>query len=563
MMKPFSKLRAFEKLTVALGAISLVAACAGEPPRPEAALAPSPVIRLQVLALNDFHGQLVGREKDGRKVGGAAVLKAYLDRERGRFDGETLIVQSGDLVGASSPESALPEDEPTIMFMNSLANAHCGKDRDPRCNLVGTLGNHELDEGEDELLRLIRGGPSPKGPFLEDPFIGSTADTISANVVDTRTEKTMFPPFAIKRIGGVAVAFVAATAVETALLVRPEMIRRTRFLDEAAAINETVEQLRREGVRAFVVLLHAGGEQTPYEGATRKDAGEVTGRIVSIVGALDGEVDVVISGHTHEFTNALLPNAGGRDVLVTQAFSDGRAYADIELELDARTGDVIGKSAVIETTWADAVTQDRETEALIARALAIVGPRLSREIGRLSAPATRDRSLAGESTLGDLVADAQRQAVSADVAFMNPGGLRADLAAGLVTLQNLLEVHPFGNTLVVMTLTGAQIAALLEQQWQEERARILQVSGVRYAWSETSPRGARVREIEIGGAPLDPHKRYTVAVNDFLAEGGDGFTIFAQGQERRNGPLDIEALESYLASSEAPLEPPSADRIRF
>jgi len=146
---------------------------------------------------------------------------------------------------------------------------------------------------------------------------------------------------------------------------------------------------------------------------------------------------------------------------------------------------------------------------------------------------------------------------------MNPGGLRADLWAGRVTLQNLFEVHPFGNTVIVMTLTGAQIAALLEQQWQEGRARILQISGMRYAWSESSPRGARAREIEIGGALLDPQRRYTVAVNDFLAEGGDGFTVFTEGQERRKGPLDIDALEAYLAATEAPLEPPSANRIRF
>jgi 5'-nucleotidase len=535
----------------------LIAACAQPQPLPP----PSPV-RLQLLAINDFHGQLASRKWDGREVGGAAVLKAYLDRERARFGGETFILEAGDLVGASAPESALLQDEPAIRFLDLLANGYCGRDRDPRCDVIATLGNHELDEGEDELLRLIRGGRSPKGAFLDDPFRGSLADTICANAVDTRTGRTLLPPYAVRRVGGVDVGFVAATTIHTAELVRPEMISHTRFLDEAASINAAVAALRGRGVRAFVVLLHEGGEQAPYDGPTRRGAGAVDGRLVSIVRALDGDVDVVVTGHAHEFVNALLPNAAGRDVLVTQAWSNGRGYADIELEIDPRSRDVIRKTASIEKTWADAVTPDAEAAALASRAAALVGPKLRRVVGTLTGPASRERSEAGESALGDLVADAQRLAVSADVAFMNPGGLRADLDAGPVTWAALFDVHPFGNAIVSVTLTGAQIEEALEQQWRVSRPRVLQISGMRYAWSEAAPVGARAREIEIGGRPLEPGRRYTVAVNEYLASGGDGFTVFAAGADRREGPVDLDALEALFAASPGGLAPPAPGRIR-
>ena len=212
--------------------------------------------------------------------------------------------------------------------------------------------------------------------------------------------------------------------------------------------------------------------------------------------------------------------------------------------------------------WADGVTPDPEADALTARAMALVGPRLARVVGRLADPATRARTAGGESVLGDLVADAQRRALSADVAFMNPGGLRADLPEGPVTWGGLFMVHPFGNRVVAMTLEGAEIVEVLEQQWQKERTRILQVSGLRYAWGD-GPVGAHVREVEIGGRPIEPARRYVVAVNDFLAGGGDGFTALRKGRDRREGPLDLEALEALFAASGDVTVPPAADRIRY
>ncbi len=524
--------------------------------------------RVQLLGLNDFHGQLgPGKSIAGRPVGSAPVLASYLREQTARFPGATLIVHAGDWVGASPPTSALLQDEPAIQFLNLLANEFCTPTRrmHPRCDVVGTPGNHEFDEGVAELLRLVRGGASPRGPFLEHPYRGAHFPYVSANVVDARSGATILPPYVIKEAGGVRLAVIGAVLEATPSMVVADGVRGVRFLNEAQAIQRAVAKVRRAGVEAIVVTIHQGGEQVPYEGPTRPDAQGPSGAIAEIVARLDDAVDVVISGHAHAFTNALMRSAHGREILVVQALSAGMAYSSVELEIDRQSGDVVKKSAQVIPTYADAgpgLTPAADVSELVARAEQLVGPRLVRVVGTAQVKLSETPNEAGESALGDLIADAHRKALGAEIGFMNQGGIRAGLDAGPITWGELFAIHPFGNVVVGMDLTGAQVLSALEQQWVHTPARVLQVSGLSYVWDPQRPAGARVISASVGGRALDPHASYRVAVNSFLASGGGGFGVFARGKQRKEGPVDLDALTRYIEALGAPVANGFEGRIR-
>ena len=532
-------------------------------------------IAVQLLGFNDFHGQLsAGRLVANRPVGGAAVLASYLKSEQTAFNGASFIVHAGDFVGASPAASALLQDEPSITFLNMLANRWCERDDDheqdddqdrgnPNCNVVGALGNHEFDEGVTELMRLIKGGIHPKGPFLDPKYSGASFPYVSANVVHATSGKPILPPYVIRKAGKAKIAFVGAVLKQTPNIVTASGVAGVKFLDEAEAINKYIPQIRKKGVEAIVVLIHQGGTQTSYTGPTRP--GGINGvEINSIVSRLDGAVDVVVSGHSHSFSNALLPNLAGGQTLVVQAFSASTAYDDIELKIDPASGDVISKSAAIVTTYADqapGLTPDSAVAALVSSAEAAVAPLVSQVVGTASVALTRTQSSAGESTLGNLIADAQRAALSTDFAFMNPGGIRADLDAGPATWGELFTIQPFGNSLVKLNLTGAQVRALIEQQWTATTTRFLQISGLSYTWDNALPVGSRVTEVRKNGSAIDPAATYTVTCNNFLAGGGDGFTVFTQGTNNVGGAVDLDALIAYIEGLSQPFTAVLQDRI--
>jgi 5'-nucleotidase len=523
---------------------------------------------VQILAINDFHGQIIaGKKVNGRPVGSAPVLAAYLKKAQQQFPGFTFIVHAGDLVGASPPASALLQDEPAVMFMNLLGNSRCdSKDRlNPQANLVGTLGNHEFDKGLKELMRLLEGGTYPQGPFLENPWPGASFPYVSANVVHQDTRKPIFPPYVIKEVDGVPIAFIGAVLKATKDMVMPSHLAGLQFIDEAKAINALIPELKDKQVRSIIVLLHQGGRQTAYEGPTRPEA-KLVGPIKNILWNLDDEVDVVVSGHTHSFTNALVPNKNGKEILVTQAWAAGCAYGDIELEISRGTRDVVKKTAAIVTTWADAgpgLTPDPEAAKLMASAEQKVAPLTQRQIGVAAANLTRNRNPAGESPLGNFIADAQRKTLDTDLAFMNPGGMRTNIREGEVTWGELYAVQPFNNYLVKMELTGQQIYDLLNQQFPPTQSypRFLAVSGLTYTWDNRRPRGDRVVEVRQDGKPLDRAAAYTVTTNSFLAEGGDRFGVFTQGTNRVTGPVDLDALCSYIQSLPQPFSARIEGRI--
>ncbi|MCP9340486.1 bifunctional metallophosphatase/5'-nucleotidase [Stutzerimonas xanthomarina] len=536
-----------------------------------------PVVTFNLLSINDFHGQLSPRSVAGRPAGGAAVLAAYL---KAASDDNTLIVHDGDQVGASPPNSALLQDEPSVSFLNLLANPHCRafsrQLRMPRsvqpfaqqrCNLIGTLGNHEFDDGRSELLRLLIGGNHRNGPFLEDSWQGARFPMVSSNVIDQSTGESLLPPYSIYFSNGVRIGVIGAALKETPSIVSPSGVAGLRFVDEADAINRSVAELRRHGVRAIVVALHQGGRQVSYDGPTNPQADTVTGPVVNIIERLDDEVDVVISGHAHGFTNAMVPNANGKPILVTQAFSAGTAYADIELVVSRRSRDIVEKSAAVITTWADqgaGLSPDPNVAALVARADARVEPPVARVVGVAQGDITRSETPAGESALGNLIADAQRVATDAQISFMNPGGIRADLASGEVAWGALFAIQPFANDLVSMDLTGAQIKTLLEQQWiGQSYPRLLKPSGIRYSWSTSRPEGSRVIEIrDAAGALINPAAVYRVTVNSFLAGGGDNFTILTEGKNRVVGAVDLDALVDYIEALPQPFSATVEGRIQ-
>lgn len=542
------------------------------------------LLQVQILGINDFHGQLsAGRFVAQRPVGGAAVLASYLaatqtDPNDPGLHERTFIVHAGDHVGASPPPSALLQDEPSISFLNVLANRYClyndrkglrlWADDDamddrfdrrlhPGCNVVGTLGNHEFDEGKTELLRLLNGGNYSAGPFLENPYRGARYPTISSNVVDEQTGKPIVPPFVIKAIKGTPIAFIGAVLKQTPTIVTPTGVAGLKFLDEADSINRYVRWLRRiAGIRTFVVLIHQGGTQTSYQGPTQP-GGLINGQdIVNIVSRLDDDVDVVVSGHAHAFTNALLKNQNGKEILITQAFSSSTAYGDIDLTINRWTRDVVAKSASIVTTFADAgpgLTPVPQIAGLVAQAEAKVAPLVNQVFGQAITDILVKENVAGESALGNLIADAQRIALGTDFAFMNPGGIRADLLAGPVTFGELFTIQPFGNSLVRMNLTGQQIYDLLNQQWVNQPfQRILKTSGLIYTWDNNRPVGDRIVEVRRNGALIDRQSIFSVTVNNFMAAGGDNFTMLLQGQNQVGGPIDLDALIAYIKSLPQP-----------
>jgi 5'-nucleotidase len=358
------------------------------------------------------------------------------------------------------------------------------------------------------------------------------------------------------------VAFIGLVLKETPTIVTPSGVAGVAFLDEAEAANKYVPELKKKGVRAIVVTIHQGTNQAIYEGPTHPAAEDIGGSIGPIISELDDEIDIVVSGHWHRFTNAIMENKNGKQILVTQAFSAGTAYADIEVAVDPKSKDIVEKSAAIITTYGDegpGLTPNPKVAAMVEKAAAVVEPLVNRIIVQAATDIVRMENEAAESALGNLIADAQRAAMSTDIAFMNPGGIRADISAGQVTWGNLFTVQPFNNDLVKMELSGQQIVDLLNQQWAGQPfARVMKPSGIGYTWdgngtADHTDDHVVVNSIKVGGSDIDLAATYTVTVNSFMAAGGDNYTVLPQGTNRVVGPVDLDALVNYVSQLPQPI----------
>ena len=515
-------------------------------------------VTVMLAAINDFHGNLelppgglpeidhTTRALTRTPAGGVARLATVLERLR-KQHAHFAFVSAGDLVGASPLASGYFDDEPAIETMNSLGLE------------LNAVGNHEFDRGRAELLRLKAGGCPSGGCKSGQPFGGAKFGFLAANVMVADTGTTLFPPYAVREFGGIKVAFIGVTLKETPAILPSAASAGLTFLDEADTVNRLVPELQRAGAEAIIVLIHQGG----FNRGGPNDCIDFRGPIIDIVRRFDRAVDVVISGHTHQ---AYICRIDGR--LLTSAGSYGRALTAIELTLDPVTRDVTAANAVNHVVRTD-VPESPVLAALAARQAQRLQA-LDRVVGRIKQPMLNIQNSDGESPLGQLIADAHLEATmaaGAEVAFMNPGGIRVpvDFAGdGAVKYSALYAVQPFDNHLVTLTLTGEQLLRLLEQQWSVSGLRRLQVSkGTGFAWNPDQPQGARIvrDSVIINGQPLQAGREYRITVNSFLADGGDNLPILREGRNRTVGVQSLEALVAYF-ERHTPVSPGAERRVR-
>jgi 5'-nucleotidase len=532
---------------------------------PRAAAQAAPPIDLWILAINDFHGNLLpppggiriaDPDDNTRKINvpaGGAEHMATLVKQLRQGTRNTIFVAAGDLIGASPFLSAMFHDEPTIESLSMMGLE------------VASVGNHEFDEGKVELLRMQNGGCHPtdncQGPH---PFLGARFRYLAASTIETTSGKTIFPPYEVREFDGIRVAFIGLTLKGTPNLVSPVGVAGLEFRDEADTVNALVPELKAQGIEAIVVLIHEGG----FPAGDYNECPGISGPIVDIVRKFDRAVDVVISGHTHQ---AYVCAIDGR--LVTSGDKYGTIVTTIDLKLDPATRDVVSAKADNVIVRTGAYAKDPEQTALLASYDKFAAPIANRLAGSITQTLSRTPNDAGESPLGDIVADAQLAATSADnnggavIAFTNPGGVRTDVPKkeqGGVTYADVFASQPFRNQLVTLTLTGMQIKSMLEQQWLDpKRPRVLQVSkGFNYAWDNAKPYGDRIiaDRMSLNGQRIDPATRYRVTVNNYLAVGGDGFTVLKEGSAQQFGVYDVDALYAYFQAN-SPIGPAPADRI--
>lgn len=517
-------------------------------------------ITIKILGINDFHGQISkGIKVNQKAVGSGPVLAAYIKNAQIGYENSSLITLMGDQISASPPASGLLNDEPTILFLSTLANKACRADdrMNPHCNMVATIGNHEFDKGQPALLEKIYG--SDKSPFQQwidlPRYPGASYPHVSANIVDEKTNQPIFPAYVIKEVKGVKIAFIGAILKDATEVVVPNSTKGLMFLDEATTINHYAKEVKLQGADIVVVIIHQGGYQKPYEGSTQINT-TVKGKIVDIIKELDNDVDLVMSGHTHDFTNAYLPNKQGKQVLLTEANSYSASFAEVVLTIDRKTKALLNESARIITTYADAcplATDNLPGTRITQLAEEKVAPMFKEKVAELQADLVKKVNGAGESDLGDFVADAMHHEANTDMAIMNPGGLRANLAAGKITYGHLYAVQPFGDTVLKISLTGQDIYDLLEQQWTPNNTIFLQISGLSYQYDMSKPISNRIVKVYHEGVELNRSQIYTIATNYFLFKGGDGFTAMTRGQFIAEVDKDLNVLIRYLKSLPQPV----------
>jgi 5'-nucleotidase len=546
-------------LCAAAAAACLLAGCATRPAAP---------LELNLVALNDFHGHLeaskfsytsvASAQRATIQAGGIDTIAAALQAWRGE-DQDLMFVGAGDLIGGSPAMSSMWADEPTLAALNMLGMR------------ASSVGNHEFDGGRAELLRQQHGGCSSPRPAkackLAADFGGARFTYLAANVIDRATGKPFLPAYRIEQAKGVKVAFIGAVLKDTPSVVMASGIAGLSFIDEAPAINRALAEAKAQGATVFVALIHEGGQTE--ELFDQPDCGKLKGPIVGIVRQLDPAIRLVISGHTHKGFQC---KVDGR--VVTQAEMGGHVLSRIKLEIDPATRtlrDIAVRNVVMKPGQYPA---DARVAAYLKSVKARSDEALARPVARVAVRSVgRKATEAGESALGDLVADAvlaATQAQGVQIAFMNSGGMRKDLdvADSLVASYGQAQlVLPFSNTLVAMDLTGAQIRGLLEQQWARPNPSaedsVLQVSrGFSYRWDSRQAPGRRVvaGSVKLNGVALDDATTYRIAANNFLAEGGDNFPMFVQAKNKVDTQVrDLDAFIDYLARNERGGAPAGSD----
>ncbi|WP_378742117.1 bifunctional metallophosphatase/5'-nucleotidase [Nocardia brasiliensis] len=505
---------------------------------------------VHLFGLNDLHGNLqppVGSTGKiaGYDAGGAAYLATHLARLKAAYPASA-VVAAGDDIGASPLVSSLFRDEPTITFMNNIGMA------------ASSVGNHEFDRGVLELARLQQGGCALDGCSPGEPFTGAKFPYLAANVTDAEGKlPPALKPWTMLEVGGHKIGVVGTVTPDTVNLVFPEGIRGYQFGDEVAAINRYVPELKAAGAETVVALMHNGGSQHAGKDAPVDYNGcaDIGPNVAGFAKGVDPAVKALFNAHSHQ---SYVCTIDGK--VVTQAASFGRLITDLTLRF---TPGGVQASAVNRVVTRD-VPPDAATTALVDFYAEQARPRAARVVGAAATTLPRDPDSSGTSPLGNVIADSMLSATAgpaaAVAAFMNPGGVRADLKAGPVTYGDIFTVQPFGNQVVTLTLTGQQVLRLLEQQWSNtSKPAVLSPAGITYAYSDSAAKGAKViaDSVRIAGQPLNPAAAYRITTNSFLAAGGDGFTVFTEGTDNVPGPTDLDAFEAYFRDK-PPIQVPPA-----
>ncbi|MGN2639635.1 bifunctional metallophosphatase/5'-nucleotidase [Nocardia takedensis] len=531
--------------------LTLLAGCSAgsDPAAPTASSADVPLVstddllesrpdEIHLFGFNDLHGNLeppqgsAGRIA-GHDAGGAAYLATHLARLKAAYPASA-VVAGGDNIGASPLVSALFHDEPTISFLNSVGVA------------ASAVGNHEFDDGVLELSRIQGGGCAPEGCSPGAPFTGAKFPYLAANVTDTTGH---LPPglraWTMLGVGGRKIGVVGTVTRETAQIVMPEGIRGYSFGDQVAAINAAVPAMRAAGAEAIVALVHDGGAQRAAD-PDYNGCADMSPEVTTLATGADPAVRAIFTAHSHQ---SYVCTIEGK--VVSQAASYGRLITDLTL----RFGDGPARASAVNRVVTREVTPDSATEALIDFYAEQANPRAKRVVGTAADTLPRQPNPAGESPLGSVIAEAMltvtAQPAAAGAALMNPGGVRADLKPGAITYGDIFTVQPFGNQVVTVTLTGAQLLRLLEQQWKDpNKPTVLSPAGLSYTYVDSAPAEHKVvaDSVRVAGQPLNPVATYRVSTNSFLAAGGDGFTVFTEGTDKTVGPTDLDAFESFLAT---------------
>lgn len=564
-MNKISKIKFFSSTL----AFSLLSACAV----PELAHQ-SATTDITIFSINDFHGNLQadkpvpymapqdqhGHAHTGAALstpsGGYAYLAALL-KQRRLAAPNSILVGAGDLIGASPIGSAILRDEPVIEALNQLGLS------------VTSLGNHEFDNGAAALLGKIK-GECPASGCAFPGFSGAKYEYIAANVREKEQAQTWLKPYVIRQVGEFKVAFIGAVTADTPNLVAGDGVKNLHFEEEAAAINRYVREIMQQGVAAIVVLIHEGAH---YPGAANDPSytcAGLQGPIIEIVKKLDKAISLVVSGHSHQGYTCKID---GR--LVVQARSYGAYLTETTLTIQRSSNQVMNAVATNHLVDQSKYAADPEAQLLVDQVAALTNAVRSRPVASIGAPLTRAGAKANwDSPLGNVIADAQlsfaRQSGAADVAFINAGSIRSDLPGGSaapgvpVTFGDLYAAQPFGNSLMRMRLSGAQLLQLLQQQWRsaEHPNKLFVSQGFSYRWNPAAAPQQRVQQVMLNGQPLDLQRQYTVIVNSFLAGGGDGFSVLKDGTERQNIGQDIQAFEAYVRQQGTRLSDVKTDRVQ-
>jgi 5'-nucleotidase len=557
--------REMNKFAFAVLPLALLAACTTT----QHPIATAPV-EVQILAINDFHGNLeppnltIPAADGAVPAGGAAYLATALKQVR---TSNSVTVAAGDLIGASPITSALFLDEPTIKAL-SMAGLE-----------LASVGNHEFDKGSAELLRMQKGGCEKytrRVPCALEPFAGAGFQYLAANVVGADGQ-TLFPSTAIKQVGGVRIGFIGMTLKETKTLVSPSGVAGLDFKDEAETANELVPGLKAAGVNTIVLLIHQGAsiEGNYYDQSCPGLAGD----ILPILAKLDPAIQLVVSGHTHNAYICRVPMAGGGERLLTSAGKYGALVTDIRLTFDKAGGMltdekadfVIAQGEPIQTARLTAplvpahriFPADAEVAVLVKRYHDAAAGAANRPVGRIGASVMRGND-GGESQAAGLISDGQLFMArdpnrgNADFALMNNGGARTDLlpaADGTITFGQIFAMQPFANNIVTKSYTGADIKAVLEQQFAsglntvQQPNLLMPSANFRFSFDKSKPEGQRIMAMTLDGKPIDPARTYRIAINNFLASGGDNFTLLANGRDPVDAGLDLDVTEAYLATN--------------